>query len=65
MGNTCIPVADPCHCMAKPLQYCKVISLQLKKINLYFKKTNLVYESQLVYEPKHLLKKIFLVVVFV
>ena len=31
MGNTCTPVADPCQCMAKPLQYCKVISLQLKK----------------------------------
>ena len=30
MGNTCIPVADSCQCMAKPLQYCKVISLQLK-----------------------------------
>ena len=25
-------------CMAKPIQYCKVISLQLKYINLYFKK---------------------------
>ena len=24
--------------MAKPIQYCKIISLQLKKINLYFKK---------------------------
>ena len=22
MGNTCIPVADSCQCMAKPLQYC-------------------------------------------
>ena len=30
MGNTCTPVADSCWCMAKPLQYCKVISLQLK-----------------------------------
>ena len=30
MGNTCTPVADSCHCMAKLLQYCKVISLQLK-----------------------------------
>ena len=34
MGNTCIPMADSCQCMAKPLQYCKVIRLQLKKINL-------------------------------
>ena len=30
MGNTGIPVADSCWCMAKPIQYCKVISLQLK-----------------------------------
>ena len=30
MGNTCTPMADPCQWMAKPLQYCKVISLQLK-----------------------------------
>ena len=28
MGNTCIPVADSCWCMAKPIQYCKVINLQ-------------------------------------
>ena len=30
MGDTGTPVADSCQCMAKPLQYCKVISLQLK-----------------------------------
>ena len=30
MGNTCTPVADSSQCMAKPIQYCKVISLQLK-----------------------------------
>ena len=30
MGNTCTPTADSSQCMAKPLQYCKVISLQLK-----------------------------------
>ena len=29
MGDTCTPMADSCQCMAKPLQYCKVISLQL------------------------------------
>ena len=29
-GDTCTPVADSSQCMAKPLQYCKVISLQLK-----------------------------------
>ena len=30
MGNTCTPVVDSCWCMAKQIQYCKVISLQLK-----------------------------------
>ena len=30
MGDTRTPVADSCECMAKPPQYCKVISLQLK-----------------------------------
>ena len=29
-GDTCTPMADSCQCMAKPPQYCKVISLQLK-----------------------------------
>ena len=29
-GATCTPMADSCQCMAKPPQYCKVISLQLK-----------------------------------
>ena len=29
MGNTGTPMADSCQCMAKPIQYCKVISLQL------------------------------------
>ena len=33
MGNTCTPVADSCQCMAKPIQYCKVINLQKKKKN--------------------------------
>ena len=28
MGNTCTPMMDSCQCMAKPIQYCKVISLQ-------------------------------------
>ena len=36
--NTCTPVVDSCQCKAKPIQYCKVISLQLKYINLYLKK---------------------------
>ena len=34
MGNTCTPMADSCQCMAKPLQYYKVISLQLNNLNL-------------------------------
>ena len=38
MGNTCTPMADSCECMAKPPQYCKVISLQLKLINFKKKK---------------------------
>ena len=29
MGNTCTPMADSCQYIAKPLEYCKVISLQL------------------------------------
>ena len=33
MGNTCKSIADSCHVWQKPLQYCKVISLQLIKIN--------------------------------
>ena len=31
MGNTCTPMVDSCQSMAKPLHYCKVISLQLNK----------------------------------
>ena len=34
MGNTCNSMADSCQCMTKKtVQYCKVISLQLIKIN--------------------------------
>ena len=33
-GETCTPVADLCQCMAKPLQYCKVIGLQLNRFIL-------------------------------
>ena len=29
-GDTCTPMDDSCQCMAKSLQYYKVISLQLK-----------------------------------
>ena len=31
MGSTCKSMADSCKLWQKPLQYCKVISLQLKK----------------------------------
>ena len=34
MGNTWTPVVDSCRCMAKPIQYCKVIRLQLNKFML-------------------------------
>ena len=37
MGNTCISKADSCHVWQKPLQYCKVISLQLIKKNEFKK----------------------------
>ena len=30
MGDTCMSMADSCNVWQKPLQYCKVISLQLK-----------------------------------
>ena len=34
MGNTCTCMADSCQWMAKPLQYCKVISLRINKLIL-------------------------------
>ena len=37
MGTIRIPMADSCRYMAKSMQYCKVIRLQLKEINLYLK----------------------------
>ena len=41
MGNKCTPVADPCQCMAKPLQYCKV---KKKKTNRFrMSNENMVY----------------------
>ena len=36
MGNTCTPVADSCQCMAKPIQYCKLIRLSNITINFHF-----------------------------
>ena len=38
MGNTCIPMVDSCWCIAKPIQYYKVINLQLHKFILKKKK---------------------------
>ena len=32
MGNTYTPVANSCQYMAKPIQYCKVISLQKNQL---------------------------------
>ena len=32
MGNTWTPVVGSCQCMAKPIQYCELISLQFKFI---------------------------------
>ena len=43
MGNTCKSMANSCQCMTKPLQYCKVISLQLIKINEKRKKKRKEY----------------------
>ena len=31
-GDACTPAADSCQCRAKPLQFCKVTSLQLNKL---------------------------------
>ena len=45
MGNTCKSMADSCQCLAKPLQYCKVISLQLIKNN--WEKKNMTGKAQL------------------
>ena len=38
IGDTCTTVADSCQCMAKPIQYFKVISLQLKLNKFILKK---------------------------
>ena len=49
MGSTCTPMADSYQCMAEPLQYCKVISLQLKlkkkKDSLHLWKLASLYSS--------------------
>ena len=45
MGNTCKSMADSCQCVTEPLQYGKVISLQLIKINGKKNKENAQSES--------------------
>ena len=31
LGNTYTPVVDSCQCMAKPIQYCKVKKIYIRK----------------------------------
>ena len=38
MGNTYTPMADPCQCMAKPIQYCKVKIIIIMKHSITKKK---------------------------
>lgn len=37
VGATCTPMADSCKCMAKPIEYCEVISLQIKNKYIHLK----------------------------
>ena len=53
IGNTCTPMADSCWCMAKPIQYCKVINPQKKKINKYIKKKKNSVHCQLSVSERH------------
>ena len=46
MGSTCKSMANSCHVWKKPLQYCKVISLQLIKINVKNNKSKLFLSDQ-------------------
>ena len=52
IGKTCIPMADSSQCMAKPIHYCTVISLQLKWIHLLKKEewNNAIYSNM--YGPR-------------
>ena len=45
MGNTCKSMADSCQCMTKPTANCKVISLQLIKINEKKKKKKIQHSK--------------------
>ena len=56
MGNTCKSMADSCQCMAKTLQYCKVISLQLIKIN---EKKIIIFVLHIIFEEQSLKKYLF------
>jgi len=51
--NMCIPMAYSC-CMVKPIQYCKVISLQLKQINFKKSRTKSLHRGilQIIYLKK-------------
>ena len=59
IGNTCKSMAESFHCMTNPLQYCKVISLQLikkkKKENYLPPKMFIFLESTLSRELPHTL----------
>ena len=35
MGNTCMPVADSCLCVAEPIQYCKVNNNNNKEFKIF------------------------------
>ena len=50
-SNTCMPAVDSFPYKAEPIQYCKVISLQLKYINLYFLKSISSLELSFLYGP--------------
>ena len=52
MGNTCTPMADSCQCMAKPLQYCKLISLQQKLKKKKKKKKGIRFRPKDMYKLK-------------
>ena len=43
MGNTCIPVADLCQCMAKPIQHCVSFGCYSTVIHLYRYKFSFIF----------------------
>ena len=50
MGNTCTPVANSCRRMAKPIQHCKVISVQLNKFILKKNKKEVFLAPETIYQ---------------